>query len=343
MSAVTRAVNDYVDDRGLLNPHNWPGRRSKLVDYLATFQPQQAAQAWALSKYNPEDYKPEDWAKLELKVQEFIALLTELQTKFQDIIRPAVLHKDTQRIVIGQAQASMIFLKDLQPVPQETLAEIDWPFQENIYFEPQEPVPITGNKDHTTLLHGIVAVNTDRSKPDAERIIIYATTVKELLYLTVHSLNLRTGHIERVMDPHQRTSQDDDEDTPPDPQPMLTLLAYLNAKGIEIVEHKLPRQQRRLLQRRNIPNPWHTVQVEPSVRLQNGSETGHETGSHSHRYDVMGHLRYGKHLLKDRSYRHTVEWVKPHQRGLRHELYVPATRHYADIAELDSVPRKTGR
>ena len=42
----------------------------------------------------------------------------------------------------------------------------------------------------------------------------------------------------------------------------------------------------------------------------------------------MGFLRRGRHRLRDGTYRETIEWVRPHQRGLRHTRYVPKTSRF---------------
>lgn len=110
-------------------------------------------------------------------------------------------------------------------------------------------------------------------------------------------------------------------------------LSYMMAKSIVVEIRDISRQQKRWLQRHNKPwpKPWHVVMVDPKyVRtLENSEETGFK---HSYRYDVMGHLRVGRHRVGTKkedgtySYRQILEWVPPHQRGLANELYIPATR-----------------
>ena len=72
------------------------------------------------------------------------------------------------------------------------------------------------------------------------------------------------------------------------------------------------------LTRKGLPNPWHIVTVQPRTVGGNGGANGRGTGHryrYRYRYDVMGFPRRGRHRLKDGTYRETVEWVRPHQRG----------------------------
>lgn len=107
------------------------------------------------------------------------------------------------------------------------------------------------------------------------------------------------------------------------------MLTYMTAKGIVIVEEEPPtRQQRRALARmKHRPAPWHIVTVDPTMVTE--LEPGEGTGArHSYRYDVRGHLRFGRHKRGDGSYSSTVEWVRPHQRGLANARYIPKTYSY---------------
>ena len=98
-------------------------------------------------------------------------------------------------------------------------------------------------------------------------------------------------------------------------------LSYMMAKSIRIVPEPMSRQVRRNMARKNIPNPWHVVRVEPMIKP--GSTATGEGTSPSYRYDVISHLRFNRHKLKDGSWKYTIELVPPHQRGLGNALYVP--------------------
>ena len=103
-------------------------------------------------------------------------------------------------------------------------------------------------------------------------------------------------------------------------------LTYIMAKGIQILKVDPSRAERRRAARAGIiPQPWHVVQVEPRITLVMGDTAGQVGRQHSYRYDVMGHLRFGRHKLSDGTYRDTVEFVRPHQRGLANSLYIPKT------------------
>jgi len=114
-------------------------------------------------------------------------------------------------------------------------------------------------------------------------------------------------------------------------------LAYMMAKSI-VMETRHPhmsRQVRRQMQRKGIPfpKPWHVLTVDPRYRHTRSSDAEPGPGtSHGYRYDVIGTIRVNRHRVGPRKedgtydYRETIEWVDAHQRGLRHELYIPATR-----------------
>lgn len=108
------------------------------------------------------------------------------------------------------------------------------------------------------------------------------------------------------------------------------LLTYMTAKGIVIVEEKLSRQQRRAAERmKHRPPPWHVVMVDPTKYSDEEHAEGSRRGP-SYRYDVRGHLRFGRHRRADGSYSQTVEWVRPHQRGLANAVYIPKTYGFDD-------------
>ena len=116
------------------------------------------------------------------------------------------------------------------------------------------------------------------------------------------------------------------------------LITYMTAKGVQVVEEKLSRQQRRLLARSPMPKPWHVVTVEP--KFNQPGDHDDEGIQHRYRYDVMAHLRFNRHKLKDGSYRNTVEIVRPHQRGLNNETYIPKVSRFKAGKNLDPVTKE---
>ena len=111
------------------------------------------------------------------------------------------------------------------------------------------------------------------------------------------------------------------------------MLTYMVTKGVEVIPEPLSRQQRRQLERKGLPNPWHVVRVEPRF-TDGGPGSTHQGPRHGYRYDVMGFMRRGRHKLRDGTYRETIEWVRPHQRGLRNQTYVPKTSRF-DVGKVE--------
>ena len=126
------------------------------------------------------------------------------------------------------------------------------------------------------------------------------------------------------------------------------LMLYTIAKGIEIVEEPLPRHERRRMDRQSrkgfAPEPWQIVRVEPTLRKKYENARSSSTSpkvTHGYRYDVRGHLRNGKHKLRDGSYKYSVEWGPSHQRGLKNELYIPKTHAYEGDMDDKLIPDAT--
>jgi hypothetical protein len=109
------------------------------------------------------------------------------------------------------------------------------------------------------------------------------------------------------------------------------VLVYMMAKGIHITEQQISKKERKRFERHKHPiKPWHIITVEPRITTAMSGATGYGT-KHSYRYDVMGHLRFGKHRVKTKDgwgYVRHIEWIAPHQRGLQHSKYIPALRQY---------------
>ena len=105
------------------------------------------------------------------------------------------------------------------------------------------------------------------------------------------------------------------------------MMLYCMAKGIYIQQEGLTRQQRRFYEQHpKLPQAWRVVKVEPKFMSEHSEGEG---AHHSYRYDVIGHLRFTKHRVREGDgvlvQKDYVEWVSPHQRGLSNTLYIPKT------------------
>ena len=114
------------------------------------------------------------------------------------------------------------------------------------------------------------------------------------------------------------------------------ILIYMMAKGIAIEKEHLPRQQSRYMERHNIINPWHNVKVEPKFADEyEKSNNKNPKYKHNIRYDVTGYLRINNRILPDGTHKTTIQWVRPHQRGLKNKLYVPKTSRIIANKQID--------
>lgn len=97
------------------------------------------------------------------------------------------------------------------------------------------------------------------------------------------------------------------------------LVAYVNSVGFTLREHKVDEKvnRKRVNKGKRKLEPYYTVQL--TGQYAERGEGGHGAGAgHTYRYDVRGHFR----RLEDGR----LIWVRPHQRGLANELYIPAVR-----------------
>jgi hypothetical protein len=271
--------------------------------------------------------------------------LQNVQTAYSRI-HAVLVHENTKRVLFDSRQASE-FAKNGIQMPASAAEKIQLPFDQ-FYLEFTEPITLAlqepgfNEQAHALLIaalpHGNLQVTMflqDKS-PTGEEVFVdrswfvnpewkafsRATLMKEdpdpsiIPYADGNELivagekpdypDRHIGWWERVIEHYTTLVQ--------------WIVVYMMAKSIEIVEEPLSRSARRRLERQSIPNPWHIVRVEPRfVKRTNGS-TEDVGSSHGYRYDVMGHLRFKTNG--------TVEWVRPHQRGLQHELYIPKVSNF---------------
>jgi hypothetical protein len=114
-------------------------------------------------------------------------------------------------------------------------------------------------------------------------------------------------------------------------------LSYMMSKSVSIDEIPISRQQKRYNDRKGITvKPWHQVNLDPRFYRTVEEPDGSRINSHNVRYDVIGHLRFGNHKLKNGEYRETIEWVNPHQRGLKNDIYVPKVHRIKGNRQIDT-------
>ena len=105
----------------------------------------------------------------------------------------------------------------------------------------------------------------------------------------------------------------------------MWMLAYMMSKSIVIETEWISRQVRRYNERHNyIPKPWHIVKLDPKIVHAFGNRKEEGIYRHQYRYDVVGHLRFQHQRIKD-GHKTIIEWIRPHQRGLANQLYIPKT------------------
>lgn len=99
----------------------------------------------------------------------------------------------------------------------------------------------------------------------------------------------------------------------------IACVGYINCENIYLhkegeVSDKINRKRER--EGKKILEPYYVCRIRGVEYDSNGEPTG-EGAHHGFRYDVRGHFRK---LVTGKT-----TWVRPHQRGLQHELYIPKT------------------
>lgn len=99
----------------------------------------------------------------------------------------------------------------------------------------------------------------------------------------------------------------------------IACIGYINCENIYLhKEGEVPDKVNRKRERegKKILEPYYVCRIRGVQYDSNGEPTGEGT-HHGFRYDVRGHFR--------RLESGKTTWVRPHQRGLLHELYIPKT------------------
>lgn len=104
---------------------------------------------------------------------------------------------------------------------------------------------------------------------------------------------------------------------------LLNFKEFVNSKNIEVVKCEEPISKKAKRTADSTPIPFYTCVIEGGRKLVFGDKKNRESSKHGYRYDVRGHFRKqrcGKDLKKIE-----VKWIEPHQRGLKHDVYIPKT------------------
>ena len=299
---------------------NWRPSRSTIIDPARAISSCRTMR-WILRRLSPES-EPE--TTLPTAADE-----EQIQADQRAAVTDLVLDHNTKRVVISHVQLQNL-LDASYEVPGEIITRLRWPFDDAMFIEPDRPLQLTPENNPEMLLQALMLW------PGTEfRHLGYIFTQGDSIYIHTYLVDAGRAHAELL-------SHTGSVDSPSTGMATARLLSYMTAKGIEIVEKHQPRAQRRLLTKKKVPNPWHMIRVSPTIRRNADGEDiiPGAGGEHGYRYDVAGHLRYGRHRLADGSYRITVEWVRAHQRGLQHELYIPAVRNYKGTGDVDAALRE---
>ena len=299
---------------------NWRPSRSTIIDPARAISSCRTMR-WILRHLSPEE-EPETTVP-SIAHDDFI------QADQRATVADLVLDQTTKRVVISHVQLHNL-LDASYEVPGEIITRLRWPFDDAMFIEPDRPLQLNPETNPDMLLQALMLWPGTES-----RHLGYVFTQGNSIYIHTYLVDAARAQADLL-------SHTGSETAPSTGMATARLLSYMTAKGIEIVEKDLPRGQRRLLTKRKLPNPWHIIRVSPTIRRNADGEDIEPGpgGEHGYRYDVAGHLRYGRHRLADGSYRLTTEWVRAHQRGLKHELYIPAVRNYKGTGDVDAALRE---
>ena len=280
------------DEENLINQKFWPKTKCRLLQRLLE---------------NQRNHAPDT------KNREPEQKLSEIN---QRTTLRRILKESTKRIIMDHHQFAVFNDHAHEEMPEDTFADLHWPFEDDIYVEFNEPFS-SQNDDEDITLEGFLVVGEENV-----RTVCFAVFENDQYVMRSMDMDLTTGV--EVMPPHYQSVE-------PDlimPKVISLTMAYMTARGIHLVAEPLPRNLRRQVERGKIPNPWYVIRAEhPSPRYPKGQEPVNGV-RHGYRYDVIGHFRIGQYRLADGSYRTRRSWVRPHQRGLANEIYLPGTRRF---------------
>ena len=287
-----QGLRDIKREHELILPEGWPGTKPRII---ATLWPKM------LAEFHDEQY---DEANATDEENDRVTALYQ------------VCETQTKRIIIDTQQFAVFSQAADNPIPENAFQDLHWPFDTSIYVELSEP-RYYQDDERSIQLEGFIVLGEGEV-----RTVAFAMFVDDTFTLRAINMDIRNA----------QNAPAPGEQPPAAPNNLAKVIcmtmSYMTARGIRIVEEPLKRNVRRHLKRKHLANPYHIITTDAtSPRYPQSAEPA--TGSsHSIRYDVIGHIRFGRHLLSDGTHRVTREWVRPHQRGLRNLRYVPATRKF---------------
>lgn len=302
------------------------------------------------------EFTPADIHKRYEDRSQSLAEQIEAYRRFKDML----LDPNTKRIVFDARQAQ-IFNDIDEEIPAHMAGRVHLPFDQ-FYLEFTEPIAIAEQEPGHVDLARAYLVSSEALDITINGITLPGRTITLFLMDETGGLVDRTWHFSldtgialtrcgiarQETDPSEVPESWKDSDYLPCAQKIaeapdryigwwervtadytslfMWMMAYLMAKSVTLIEEPMSRQVRRWYEaHKELPRPWHVVYVEPKFYAVGTDPEAKGTGTqHSYRYDVIGHLRFGRHKTRD-GYSETIEWVPPHQRGIANTVYIPKT------------------
>ena len=180
----------------------------------------------------------------------------------------------TKRILVDASQWEAMFSAGAPPSGQ--LRDLRWPFESVIYVEPTRPImPASINILDEGLREAgrMAGFDPEREQSYIRALLILPTgrTHRTLCTISTWAGQILTHTMDlNPNDGEALSRMEDDTLEPPGAggwEPglqyfagaALNLLAHINARGVTLEAERLPRQQRRRLEREGKPNPWYVI------------------------------------------------------------------------------------
>ena len=177
------------------------------------------------------------------------------QLFYHTLLTSILLREDTKRIVVDDLQYAKI-INTPYPVPDDIARDLRWPFDDHIYIEIQRGMIGYEYEGNVHVIQGLMVLAGPEPRLSLN---VITCTQNNWAGATVGQIDLQKNAYRPLNEDLDR-----DELQPEEFNPYVRLLAYMTAKGIEIVQHPANRASRRLMTRKGLPNPWHVIDVEPT-------------------------------------------------------------------------------